>query len=170
MIIRAKEGLRDESGCKDFHFKEKGKRGTKVSLMTDLNKVPIDRFIAKGSIDDRKMLEKSLDKKSFQGHRIFLDKGYVGKAFRQRCKKDHKVDIVCPPKKTKNGKLSHTLSQQDAQDLKTHRNKIEHVNAIFRNFRSIDVRYAKKVSTFTCYVDMAMILVSILQLNKVVNS
>jgi hypothetical protein len=161
---RAKEG----SECKEYHHKEKGKKGTSVSLIIDLNKVPLSSYVASGNTDDREMLWMSLpDPYATQipPHRIFTDKGYIGKDFHYMCLHNN-ATIICPPKRTRGAQETHVLSSEDAADLKAHRNKVEHVNAILRNFRSIDVCYTKKISTYESFVKLSVLLTTIMQLKN----
>ena len=167
--LRAKEGTE----CKGYHHKEKSKKGTSVSLIIETNKIPLACYVDSASIDDREMLWNTLpdpDAKSITLHRMFADKGYVGNNFRN-IGLDRKVQLVCPPKTTRGGGKTHTLSSNDVNDLKKYRNKIEHVNSIYRNFRSVDVRYVKRIRTFNCFIHLVTILVTIMQLkNKLQNT
>jgi len=160
---RAKYG----SECKDYHHKERGKKGTSVSVTSDLNKIPLATYCDSASIDDRELLWLSFpdpDAAAVPIHRMFVDKGYVGKGFKNICL-EHNVILISPPKRVRGGKITHTLSGVDAKDLKQHRSKIEQVNSIYRNFRSIDVRYTKRIGVFRLFVDLATVLTTMLNLN-----
>jgi hypothetical protein len=110
-------------------------------------------------------------KRSLNGKRMFLDKGYIGKNFHDDCLKKFGVELVCPPKgKEKQKTKTHILSDKNATDLYKHRNKIEHVNSIYRNFRAIDVRYNKKVNTYTNYLNLSTVLTAIMQLKNVMQT
>lgn len=182
--VRAKGALE----AKGYHHKEKNKLGTGVSIIADLQLIPLSTYTDAGNINDREMLWMTLGDPEVpicKINRIFADKGYTGQQFKDILFDDHKVKLICPPKKnsknaTKNvtkkntkkvskkvSKNAHAVTEEDIQDLNIHRNKIEHVNLIFRNFRSIDVRYTKTINTYKCFISMATLLTAVMKLKDV---
>lgn len=176
--VRAK-GAQDAKG---YHHKEKSKVGTSVSIVSDLNRIPLSTYADAGNIDDRKMLSKTLEDPRIRINckkNMFADKGYTGREFKNTIDQTHQINLICPPKKVGGPskkstpepatiRMTHILTEEEAIGLKNHRNKIEHVNQIFRNFRSVDIRYTKNISTYLCYISFACVLTTIMKLKDVV--
>ncbi len=156
--------------------------GTSVSIVSDLNRIPLSTYADAGNIDDRKMLSKTLEDPRIRINckkNMFADKGYTGREFKNTIDQTHQINLICPPKKVGGPskkstpepatiRMTHILTEEEAIGLKNHRNKIEHVNQIFRNFRSVDIRYTKNISTYLCYISFACVLTTIMKLKDVV--
>jgi hypothetical protein len=165
--VRAK-GAIDEAG---YHYKEKNKIGTSVSIIADINKIPLICFVGNARIDDREMLWLTLGDPEVKIQpiaKIYADKGYVGKNFEKIIKTDHNIDLICYPKRTRGTVMTHTLDRFKQSALKKYRIKIEHVNNSFRNFRLIDVRYCKKIIILNYFVNFACLLIAVRTLKNLV--
>ena len=53
------------------------------------------------------------------------------------------------------GEYSHTLSDQEKNDIKTYRSGVEHNFASLKRFLAIQVKRTKLLKTFNCYLQLA---------------
>ena len=82
--------------------------------------------------------------------KCLADSGYVGDDLYNHCI-DHKIEMVVQPRKKRNGQMTHTLTSENEVLLKKYRSIICYVNSKVRTFRSLNVKYVKKISTFKTF-------------------
>ena len=137
----------DGSEGVDFGFKEKGKRALKITIISGVNKVIYKIGTAPDNLPDHIALEQLIDNHPREiTTPVLADSGYHGERFKNFCaSKGYKI-ISCP-RKYKNGKNSHSLSNQEAADIKRYRNRVEHNFASTKKFLAIQV---KRLSALNC--------------------
>ena len=157
---------KDVSKETGWSYKYKGKKCCKVSLTSDTNGVVRQATVEPGNVHDSKVFKQSMkvDTIGFpitsdRTIKCLADSGYVGDDLYNHCI-DHKIEMVVQPRKKRNGQMTHTLTSENKVLLKKYRSIIEHVNSKVRTFRSVNVKYVKKISTFKTFLFVALISIT----------
>lgn len=124
---------------------DRGRKGLKVSLICDTDRIVKAVHIGKANTHDTKLLVETIDQipkpldtdQHEQTITCLCDAGYVGKKLRDICLRKQVRLIVKPRRTRKKGKMTHVLLRTDAQLLREKRNQIELLNGHIRRFRSL---------------------------------
>ena len=140
---------------------DRERQGFKVSLIADTNRVV--RAVQTSGADkhDSKILTDTID--------CLCDAGYVGKQLRETCHTKNFRLIVKPKKTNCSGKMSHILSETDAELLRLKRNQIELLNGQIRRFRGLMIKWVKHIPIYTCFLYVALLSVNSLRFNHIMS-
>ena len=142
-------------------FKEKGKKALKLTVLASVNKVVYFHSLEPDNCSDIKAFTSLSNKhQSELNFTVLADKGYVGKEFKDKCLKNGH-EIICPPKKLRNGASSHILTQPKKNLLRLHRCKVEHIFAQLKSYSAIQIKRVRTLKHFDCLVSLAILLTSI---------
>jgi transposase len=160
-IIYNKYGI-NKIGRNKFY---KSKNTTKISLLTDINGVPLSIFFMKGNYHDTTVFEKHIKdvllifpKKEYK---IIADKGYSSLK-NYTLLEQHGLSHIIPPRK--NMKLAKTYRYNKNDYLK--RIKIEHIFARLKMFKRISQRNDKYLRNFAGFTYLAFSIIAANILNK----
>ena len=145
---------------------DRGRKGFKVSLIADTNRVVRAVQTAGANQHDSKMLVDTIDQMEKPEHMIkcLCDAGYVGKQLRDTCQSVNFQLIVKPKKTNKEGKMSHILLKKDAELLRLKRNQIELLNGQIRRFRGLMIKWVRNIRIYICFLYVALLSITCYQL------
>lgn len=145
---------------------DRGRKGFKVSLICDTNRVTRSVEVGGANVHDTKMLIKTIDHIPHPEQMVtcLCDAGYVGKELKSRCHDKNFRLIVKPRRTCKHGKMTHILLKKDSQLLKNNRNQIELLNGHIRRFRGLMIKWVRDVSIYTCLLYVALLCITCYQL------
>lgn len=145
---------------------DRGRQGFKVSLIADTNRVVRAVQTSSANKHDSKILIDTIDRIKKPEHMVdcLCDAGYVGKQLRETCHTKNFRLIVKPKKTTRSGKMSHILSETDAELLRVKRNQIELLNGQIRRFRGLMIKWVKHIPIYTCFLYVALLSITCHQL------
>lgn len=132
----------------------KSKNCNKVSLLTDINGVPLSALINVGNTHDIKFLKSHLNDLCYLNKKyntnvcILADKGYESKIIRNKISPKYSLMI---PKKS-NMKISYQFDKF----LYKNRIHVEHSFSKLKNFRRIMVRYDSNIINFSEFLFLAL--------------
>jgi transposase len=135
----------------------KNKNCNKISLVTDINGIPISILFDAGNVHDITFVKTHLNdlvvipkKNNFNSTILLADKGYISKDLREDIKNKFNYSLMYPIRKNMKQKLSNYDSE-----LYKKRIRIEHTNRRLKLFRRIDARYDSYLDTFSSFVFLA---------------
>jgi transposase len=134
------------------------KIGTKVSILTDKNGLPVDVLFGKGNTDDRVFLLSHVEKTVGRRKRILnLDKGYTSIDMRRELRQKG-IQVNMETRKNdyihkKGPKFKLNREQYKVRFL------VERLNAWLKAFRRIRIRRDYKPSMFKAFVYLAFIII-----------
>jgi hypothetical protein len=147
---------------------DRGRKGMKVSLICDTNRVVRGVGFGGANKHDVRLLSETIDNLSDpcpgETVSILCDSGYVGKRIRQECRRKNFRLIVKPRRTRKKGKMSHILLKTDAELLKNNRNLIELLNGNIRRFRSLMIKWVRNMETYQCLLYLSLLCITCYQL------
>ena len=145
----------DKLGRNKFY---KNKKSIKISLMTDINGIPLSIFFMSGNRHDNTTFKNHIDdvinKFPIGNYNVMADKAYS-------CLKNynyldiHKFTHIIPPRK--NMKICATYKYDKCVYKK--RIKIEHIFSRLKMFRRITLRYDKYIKNFSGFVYLAFSII-----------
>jgi hypothetical protein len=91
--------------------------------------------------------------------KCLADSGYVGNDPDNHCL-DQNIELVVQPRKKNNGLMTHTLTPKNMILLEKYRSMIEHINSRVIKFRSLKIKYVKKISTFKTFLFVTLISIT----------
>lgn len=138
---------------------DRGRRGNKVFIVCDENKIATHVIIEGANTSENNCLRKFLRQRTIKRKRILADSGFVG-ADIKKVAKENNYHLIVKPRKKRNGKLTHYLSSRDKKELDGKRNRIEHLNGLLRRFRGINNKYVKRLPTYRTLVFFAIVLIT----------
>lgn len=141
-----------------YNFKDKGKKGNKLSLIIDDYRFPLEATIDSSQPHDCSIMEGLIDKldsRKYLPDKIYLigDKGYIKK---KKIRYGEKIIKIVAPHR-KNQKKTNTKKEKSR--LKK-RYKVENSFSRLKQFRRTSFRYDKEVSKYFSFVLMALIIIS----------
>ena len=134
---------------------------SKLSIISSKNGVPLGVSIGNSLEHDIKMVINTLPKHP-AFNKLYGDKGYVSKQFKEQLKNSTGIDIITCPKKNQKHII---ISNIDKQALK-HRYVIEHLNNFIKQNKQIQTRYIKRNDMFLGYIYCIFIKRSLEIFNK----
>jgi len=145
---------------------DRGRKGLKVSLICDIDRVTQAVHIGSANKSDTKLLIQTIDKyeRPTQLVECLADAGYVGCEVRNQCRIKNYRMIVKPRNTSKKGKQTHVLSKRDAELLRAKRNQIELLNGQIRRFKSLMIKWVRNISTYECFLYVALLCITCYQL------
>jgi len=147
---------------------DRGRQGMKVSLICDTDRVVRGLQIGGANQHDVKLLTKTIEDlpepNPSELTTILGDSGYVGKRIRQECQSRNFRLIVKPRRTRKRGKKTHILLKCDAHLLQTKRNLIELLNGNIRRFRSLMIKWFRRIETYKCFLYLGLLCISCYQI------
>lgn len=149
---------------------DRGRKGLKGSLICDTNRVVRGLKLGPANQHDVRLLEATIDTLPDPHPQelvsILCDSGYVGKKIRDRCRKRN-FRLIVKPRKTrrtcKTGFKSHLLLKPDAELLRKKRNLIELLNGNIRRFRSLMIKWVRRIETYECLLYLGLLCISCYQ-------
>ena len=162
-LISNKLGI-DNIGYNPQHPKHKV---SKVSLITDVNGIPLMANIYNGSTYDSKILDIQLNDfiikypKMLTNNNILLgDAGYDSNKLKDKVKNNN-IGVLLTARnrrniKDKNKLEALKLSDKEKQLLKN-RIKVEHVNAQLKKYKRLSIRYDKYSNNYTLFLHLSCI-------------
>lgn len=145
---------------------DRGRKGFKVSLISDANRVVRAVQIAGANKHDSKILVDTIDQMKQPEHMVncLCDAGYVGKNLRDTCHSKNFRLIVKPKKTNKKGNMSHILLRKDAELLHMKRNQIELLNGQIRRFRGLMIKWVRHMSIYLSFLYVALLSITCYQI------
>jgi hypothetical protein len=145
---------------------DRGRKGIKVSLICDENRIVMATHISPANTHDTKVLVPTC-RDTFipvtPDVEMLADAGYAGKNYIKQTNQVARINLVVKQKKTRYGGLSHTITSAQQATL-LHRNRIELLNGQIRRFRGIMIKYTKSVASYYTLLMLAIIVVSCYQI------
>lgn len=144
---------------------DRGRKGLKVSIICDTNRVSRTVHIGGANTHDSKMLINTIDSFPIQKRPIkcLCDAGYVGKQLAIDCMDKNLRLIVKPKKVGKKGKISHHIDLIDQDMLKKHRNQIELLNGNIRRFRGLMIKWVTTITSYRCFLYVSLLSIACYQ-------
>ena len=150
----------DGSEAVAYGYKENSKKALKITLLTGANKVIYLKGVHPDNLTDHTAFQQvAINCPSNAPIEVLADSGYNGRAFKDICQENGYHIISCV-KKWRTG-ASHKLSNYQKLLIKRTRSRVEHVFAQLKRFRGVQVKNNKTIWAFNCYLDLAILLVSI---------
>ena len=147
---------------------DRGRKGLKVSLICDTDRIVRGVHIGAANQHDVRLLTDTIedlpDSHPSELISILCDSGYVGKRIRQECREKNFRLIVKPRKTRKKGKPSHILLKSDMELLKNNRNLIELLNGNIRRFRGLMIKWVRRIDTYQCFLYLSLLCISCYQI------
>ena len=140
---------------------DRGKPGSKISVISDGNGIPLGFTIAGANVSDVTLLEETLEKRIKPNREIvqtlFLDRGYRGEPARLVTEKAGFV--YKRPLLPDNSPYADVVARQWSKADRIKRSKIEPGNAWLQNFKSVLTRYDRRAVNYRANIHIAMILI-----------
>ena len=143
------------------NYKEKGHKGTKLSMMCDKNKVPLSCVSYASNIHDIHTVEDTLESivcplKTHGNliHIVGADKGYQNANLNEQIEEKMKFRIVHYPKKNCKNKKK-TQNRYERRALK-HRTRIENMFCRLDQFRRIHLRQESGMNSYKAFNFLAL--------------
>lgn len=149
----------DGNECVGSNPTDRGRNGSKTSLIMDQNLVTHAVYIAPANDHDAKILLPTIEQSvtDLKGKKCLADKGYAGWKFARQIREATGVKLITKPKKRHSPKEKiQLILKPDALLLKQKRNRIERLNQNIRNFRILNVKYNKKIGTYRMYLFLVL--------------
>lgn len=144
---------------------DRGRNGIKVQIISDLNGLIYSLETSSANRHDSKIFQNTTFSQPFTTPTdILMDSAYVGKPVRLFSQANNLQPIVVP-KKTTNGKFTHTLNAYQSQKIKQ-RWQVERHISILRRFKAISNKYVKTLSTYKLYLSFAKLLINTFHLRQ----
>jgi hypothetical protein len=142
---------------------DRGRNGIKISLICDQMLVARSVYIGPANIHDSTLFEQTTNHSisNLEGVKCLADSGYAGYKYIEDIKNISGVNLISKPKRTRNPDvMSHTISSENMILLEAKRNGIERLIGNTRSFRSIMIKYTKKISSYKTYLYVALLCIS----------
>jgi len=138
----------------------KNKNCNKISLVTDLNGIPLSILFDSGNVHDLHFVKNHVEdllviSRKNKSNILLADKGYISKELRLQLRSKYNYSLMYPAKKNMK-QLPYFNSE-----LYKKRIKIEHSNRRLKLFRRIDARYDSYISTYSNFVFLAASIIII---------
>lgn len=148
-----------------WSYKIKGKRTVKIGLLVSTSKKIISLAVTPGNVDDRCNFDKIVSSRKATGPistpiGVFVDSGYTGKDFAEKCLKNN-YQIIAVPKRLRDQSYSHTVQTVDKRPLSRKRPIVEHVNSHLKRFRGIATKYVSKIKIYQSFNYLVCLIISI---------
>ena len=132
---------------------DRGRKGLKVSLICDLDRITTGFHIESCNRHDSKCLLPTLEhmKPRHQQIDCLCDAGYVGKKLKKQCE-NLCYHLIVKPKKNSNLSMTHTLTDMEKNHLHKFRNRIELLNQNIRRYRSLMIKWVQSINVYRCFL------------------
>jgi len=148
---------------------DRGRKGLKVSIICDPNRITHAVHLAPANVHDSKLLIHTIRKlysirRSVKPVICLADSGYIGKQLANDCLQHH-IKLVAKPKKVNHsGKLSHILDPSETILIQKLRNRIELLNGQIRHFRSLMIKWVQSISSYSTFLFVSLLCITTHQL------
>ena len=144
---------------------DRGRKGLKVSLVCDLDRVVTGVHIDACNRHDSKCLLPTLEhmKPFHQQIDCLCDAGYVGKNLKKQCE-DLGYHLIVKPKKNLNSSMTHTLTDMEKDQLHRFRNRIELLNQNVRRYKSLMIKWVQSINIYRCFLFVVLLCISCYQI------
>jgi len=144
---------------------DRGRRGIKVSLICDENRITTAVHISGANTHDSKLLIPTHKDAFVEFDEIdcLADSAYVGKNYIPKIHDESAMSLISKPKKMSNGKLSHILTA-DQLDKLSYRNRIELLNGHIRRFRGVTIKYVKSIKSYRVLLFLSLLVITCYQI------
>lgn len=148
---------------------DRGRKGLKVSIICDTNRITRKIHIGSANTHDSKLLIPTIkhhqELNSFQSPiKCLCDSGYVGRQLACQCQKENIALVARPKKVGRNGLWSHQLNHIDQIALDKYRNRIELLNGNIRRFRGLMIKWVTTISTYRCFLYVSLLCITCYQM------
>jgi len=166
--------IRNKLGCENVSLNKyfKNKKCCKLSIITDINGIPISVLVDKGTKHDIKFVEENINKllivantRRFKNTEKFkqyflADKGYVSKELTKKLIEKNYIPIIA---RKRNDPNKMTIEEKA---IYKKRIKIENTFSKIKQYRRLDTRYERKTSNYKSFLYFALIKICIDYMNK----
>ena len=165
--IRNKHGI----DCIERNYADKGKNGTKISVITSKSGIPLSTILIPCNIHDVNTIIDTIDNSliSLENSKLGGDKGYISKNISEKLIKDYNISLItCKKKKRrtnqqilydKKNKIKHKEEPNNKHDTKFLKNRIivENTFSWIKNNKRIQLRYDKYYRNYISFVYLSFI-------------
>jgi hypothetical protein len=145
-------------------------KSLKISIITTVNRVPINTYITSGNCNDSKILFDQIKSRYSNFHKIitknnelFLaDSGYDSNKIRDKIKELEFGQLLCHriKRNTKNLEKLKIIKLNDTTKIKLKKRlKVEHIFSHLKSFRRISYRYDKFSNNYDNFVLLAILMI-----------
>jgi len=141
---------------------DRGRKGIKVSIVCDLDRITKGVHIDACNKHDTIMLRHTLDCMDQPNQRVdcLSDSGYVGKKIKEYCQKKN-YNLIAKPRRTRNhNRITHVLTDTDTSHIKRFRNRIELLNQNIRRYRGLMIKWVQDTSIYRCFLFVVLLCIS----------
>lgn len=156
-VLLNKNGKESTGRCVQYRFK----KGVKISIVADSQRIPLDIIISKGSTSDYQLFNLHAKQSRVNNHidtvfpYILADKGYDSEKIRNMCTMMNCTPIIDYNRRnTVNKKKLKMLTTKEKVIYKK-RIIVENSFSLLKKFRRVQLVYDSKISTFTAFVKLA---------------
>lgn len=145
---------------------DRGRKGLKVSLICNLDRITTAAHVDACNVHDTQMLIRTIDKQPQQPvlTDCLCDAGYVGRSLAKYCRSKN-YRMVAKPRRTRSKtKMTHVLSAMDTEHLQHYRNRIELLNQNIRRYRGLMIKWVQSISVYQCYLFLVLSCISCYQI------
>ena len=139
-IIMNKYGTRNTTGYNTYECKKH--RSNKISVIASRNGIPLGIHVSNSNVHDINLLLTTLPKRTLF-NKLYGDKGYISKYYKNKLKRNRNIDFVTPFRKNQ----KHKLNDIDKLNIKN-RIRIEHFNALIKQNKCINIRYDRYLEPY----------------------
>lgn len=136
---------------------DRGRKGNKVAVLCDDNKVPLSVLVYPANMADQRTVIPLVDNLSVDLRRdkrtkvtIIADKGYTATTDMQAALAPFHTKLLASKRRARGSTIEPAISKQDKAKLKD-RYKVENFNCRFKQFKRLDKRHERKISNFLSF-------------------
>lgn len=152
---------------------DRGRKALKVSLICDQNLVTHAVHLNPANVHDSKIFIPTIESSmtELKGNYCLADAGYAGHKYISNIEKHTGIKLLSKPKRTCNkSTMSHYVTPYESDLIKKKRNGIERLNGNIRNFRSLMIKYTKKIDSYLTYLYMVLIIITCYNINTLLKT
>lgn len=141
---------------------DRGRMGSKVSLICDSNRIVIAAHVGAANTHDSQLLKETIKEMPplQEPIKCLGDSAYVGKELAAHCSQ-YNLKLIAKPRRTRKiGGMTHQLCSADLDLLKKKRNQIELLNGQIGRFRGLVLKWTKTISTYECFLYVALLCIT----------
>ena len=165
--IRNKHGI----DCIGKNYSDKGKNGTKISVITSTSGIPLSSILIPCNVHDITTVISTINNSviPLQESKLGGDKGYISKKLTDELKKNYKIKLITFKRKKRRTKeqilydkknnIKHKEEQDTIFNTKFLKNRIiiENMFSWIKNNKRIQIRYDKHYKKYESFINLAFI-------------
>lgn len=136
---------------------DRGRNGSKISIISDLLGTPVGYFIDAANISDHKIMKQTIDKKIYNKKtksKMYVDKGYSNKLCVDIAN-DNNLQLMAENKANAKTKLFPKNLQ-----INKYRYVIEALNSWIKSYKKLILRYDRKIKNYESYLLLAFSMIT----------